>query len=484
MSMTTSDSAGPDVEAHHVDPVPETDRRGRARDLFAVWFSANLNVGNCIFGFVIALTCPNIWYAALAVVLGNVLGTVLMALHSVQGARLGIPQLIQSRGQFGYYGALVPVAAAMLMYAGFTVSVTVAGGQSIAAATDGGFGIRPAMLLIAAVSFVIALVGYNAIHHVSKWATVPLTIALLVIGVAAVVHPHTPAPAGPVTLAGFLTATGVATSFALTYAPFVSDYSRYLPSRTSGRAVFGWTAAGVFLSATAVCLLGAFISLKFGAADIFLGARAAMGGGGAAEVVLLVSAVGLVLTNVLNVYGGMLNLITGLSTFVRVSTGFRTRLLTLLPTFVLGTTLAMFASGDFSANLSAFISLLLLLLIPWGAVNLVDFYLVQHGTYDVSAMYARKGPYWENRRTWTVRGVSWKVMASYVIGVAAGFPFAANSWFTGPLAERLGGGDVSWIPGLLVTTAVYVALVSLSRGQAVGGPATHEHTAPREGATP
>ncbi len=148
-----------------------------------------------------------------------------------------------------------------------------------------------------------------------------------------------------------------------------------------------------------------------------------------------------------------------------MSTGFRTRLLTLLPTFVLGTTLAMFASGDFSANLSAFISLLLLLLIPWGAVNLVDFYLVQHGTYDVSAMYARKGPYWENRRTWTVRGVSWKVMASYVIGVAAGFPFAANSWFTGPLAERLGGGDVSWIPGLLVTTAVYVALVSLSRGQ-------------------
>src|ERR1700755_2676574 len=92
------------LEAHHVDPVPPSERTGRARDLFSLWFSANLNVGNAVFGLVIFSIVPDFWLGCAAILIGNVIGTALMALHSVQGARLGIPQLIQSRGQFGYFG--------------------------------------------------------------------------------------------------------------------------------------------------------------------------------------------------------------------------------------------------------------------------------------------------------------------------------------------------------------------------------------------
>lgn len=40
---------------------------------------------------------------------------------------------------------------------------------------------------------------------------------------------------------------------------------------------------------------------------------------------------------------------------------------------------------------------------------------------------------------------------------------------------------MSWIPGLLVTTLVYVALVSLSRGQTLAAPATRGSTTPTDG---
>ncbi|MDG5809393.1 cytosine permease [Streptomyces ossamyceticus] len=183
-------------------------------------------------------------------------------------------------------------------------------------------------------------------------------------------------------LASFLAGTSVAVTFALTYAPAVSDYSRYLPSDASGRAVFWWTAVGVFLSST-FCAVDVLLAAKFAAADVFQSASAALGGGALATVVLVVTALGLVVTNMLNLYGGMLNLITGLATFVKISNSFRTRAAMMLPTLAIGLGLAVTASQDCNGNLTAFLSFMLPLLIPWGAVNLMDFY--QHGERDSRA---------------------------------------------------------------------------------------------------
>ena len=51
-----------------------------------------------------------------------------MALHPAQGPRLGIPQMIQSRAQFGFYGAVVPILLVIMMYIGFFASSGVLGG--------------------------------------------------------------------------------------------------------------------------------------------------------------------------------------------------------------------------------------------------------------------------------------------------------------------------------------------------------------------
>lgn len=48
-----------------------------------------------------------------------------MALHASQGPRRGLPQMIQSRAQFGYRGVVLPLFLALFTYIIFAVVDTV-----------------------------------------------------------------------------------------------------------------------------------------------------------------------------------------------------------------------------------------------------------------------------------------------------------------------------------------------------------------------
>ena len=45
-----------------------------------------------------------------------------MAFHAAQGPTLGLPQMIQSRAQFGYRGVIVPLFATAFTYLAFNVA--------------------------------------------------------------------------------------------------------------------------------------------------------------------------------------------------------------------------------------------------------------------------------------------------------------------------------------------------------------------------
>src|ERR1700693_5896971 len=104
------------VERKGIEFVPTSERYGTPRRLFTIWFSVNLSILCLSVGKLGVLAgLPLIWtFCALAV--GNVLGTVFMAAHSAQGPRLGIPQMIQSRAQFGVIGAALPLVAVVITY--------------------------------------------------------------------------------------------------------------------------------------------------------------------------------------------------------------------------------------------------------------------------------------------------------------------------------------------------------------------------------
>ena len=116
---------------------------------------------------------------------------------------------------------------------------------------------------------------------------------------------------------------------------------------------------------------------------------------------------------------------------------------------VAGTAIAVVGRTNFVPNYTNFILFLAYFLIPWTAVNLVDFYFVRREQYDIDAIFDRDGIYGK---------VSWQAMTAYLLGVAVEIPFMSTTFYTGPMVAHLGGADIAWIVGLVVTSVTYFIL--------------------------
>jgi NCS1 family nucleobase:cation symporter-1 len=116
--------------------------------------------------------------------------------------------------------------------------------------------------------------------------------------------------------------------------------------------------------------------------------------------------------------------------------------------FVVGTILACLSSAHFYSSFENFIGVLLFFFVPWSAINLVDYYLVKHGRYDVQSFFKPDGIY---------GGFQWWACLCYVITLAVQVPFLDQLFYVGPLVSSLGGADISWIVGFGVASLLYLA---------------------------
>src|SRR6202020_463863 len=64
-------------------------------------------------------------FTSLAGALGILFGTVFVAFHASQGPELGLPQMIQSRAQFGYRGVVVVLLGTLFTFIGFKLADSV-----------------------------------------------------------------------------------------------------------------------------------------------------------------------------------------------------------------------------------------------------------------------------------------------------------------------------------------------------------------------
>jgi purine-cytosine permease-like protein len=156
-----------DVETRSVDWVPHSERFGKSSDLANIWFVGNVNLTAMATGVVALSLGSNLIWTAIAVVLGSLFGTFFMAFHSAQGPQLGIPQLVQSRAQFGYIGAALTVwVFALANYMTYNTSDAILSGSAMYEI----FKIPPhfGFFLAAAIATIIAIYGYSLIHFLNK----------------------------------------------------------------------------------------------------------------------------------------------------------------------------------------------------------------------------------------------------------------------------------------------------------------------------
>jgi NCS1 family nucleobase:cation symporter-1 len=444
----TTGRAVPGVEERSIEFVPPEERHGSVRSLFTVWFGANMQVTSAVTGALgVVLGLPLPW-AIVALAIGNLLGAVFMALHSAQGPKLGIPQMIQSRAQFGFYGAIVPLVLVVLMYVGFFATSAVLGGSALAGWW--GIGRTPATIVVSAACTVLAVYGYRLIHQYERWISLIAALAFAYLTYRLLTGHHVSGVwhSGHVGAGTFLLVVAIAATWQITYAPYVADYSRYLPETTSVRAAFWWTYAGT--------VIGTLWMMTFGSLCAAVATKSFEGGSVSFVVGLarphwvfsLVIVAGIVAVNVLNLYGMFMSATTTLTALRPIQMRGGIRLGFILAAAVVGTVVALAASADFLENFENFILFLAYFLIPWTAINLVDFYFVRRGRYDIDAIFRPDGIY---------GGVNWRTIGAYGIGVAVEVPFVSTTFYTGPLVEHLGGADVSWVIGLIVASGLYSA---------------------------
>src|ERR1700677_4177484 len=157
------------IEQHSIDYVPIAERHGKVWHLWPVWFSGDAHLATLAVGVLGVQLGGNLLWTAVAVALGCALGTFFMAFHSTQGPQLGLPQMIQSRPQFGYTGALLVWVVALIAYIGYNAFNQVLCAQALHQLTPV---IPPnsstAIVLFALAAVSLAALGYDKIHQAQR----------------------------------------------------------------------------------------------------------------------------------------------------------------------------------------------------------------------------------------------------------------------------------------------------------------------------
>lgn len=163
MSIATGHAQGRGPEIRSIDYVPLNERHGKVSHIGPLWFMSNAQIATLAVGLISITTGGNLIWSLIAIAAGTLIGTLFMAAHSSQGPQLGLPQMIQSRPQFGYIGALLVWLFAYLQYAGFNVFNTVLAGQAIQGSVHAGSD-SLWIWIVTIIAFVVALFGYDLIH--------------------------------------------------------------------------------------------------------------------------------------------------------------------------------------------------------------------------------------------------------------------------------------------------------------------------------
>lgn len=113
---------------------------------------------------------------------------------------------------------------------------------------------------------------------------------------------------------------------------------------------------------------------------------------------------------------------------------------------VVGTILCLLGKSNFLSFFLNFIFFISYFLIPWISINLVDYYLLRHGKYNVKDIFDLNGQYGK---------IYMITCTAFLVSILAEVPFINTSFYVGPIAKALHGADLAWVAGLIVPAVLY-----------------------------
>ena len=435
-------------ELNDINFIGESERRGKASDLFWPWAGANvsllaLSYGAFFLGFGISF-----WQATIAAVIGTVGSFALVGVSSLAGKRSSAPTMTLSRAAFGVKGNLLPGLLSYLVFVGWeTVLVslaTLATGTVLERATslDRNIALVLGFLIAATLTIFGGVLGHPVIMKLQRWITgitVVATVTYIVLTLDEVNWDSVFAIKAGST-AGLIGAIIFAiTGIGLGWVNSAADYSRYLPRSVSSKAVFGWTVLGAAIVPITLVIYGSALS----GSSKELSDAIAMDPIGALTQLLptwflipfaLVAILGLVGGAILDLYSSGLTLI---SIGVKVKRPVAAAIDGTIMLF--GTIYIVWFATDFFAPFQGFLITLGVPVAVWSAIFVADVVLrkrdyVEADLFSETGRYGRVNPI---------------AIALVAIGSLVGWGFVTNTFarwlnWQGYFMGAIGGKEGQW----------------------------------------
>lgn len=424
------------VETHGIAPVPEDQRYGRPGRMFTVWFAPQVTMTGVFTGTLAIALGLGFWLGLLAMTIGTVVGSLVVAYLCTWGPRTGTAQLPNSRMAFGG-GVVLPAALQWLSSIAWDGLVGLFGGEALSILL--GIPFWAAVLIVLVLQGAVGFFGYEVIHRVQAVLTVVLLATFVVFAVKLVSgHPVVtpPTAAGADLVGAFVLEVTIALSLAISWASYAADFSRYLPASSSPMRVFGFSFAGITLAYLFVQGIG------IAGADLLAdqtaeGVRTVMGGGVLGVIALLAIALASVGSSAMNDYSGSLALQT---IGVRVR-----RPVSAVVVTVLAFSLIMWLHASDTASRFTDVLLLVGYWIPaFVAIVVIDWLIRIKGRRSIN-------PALET----TDRRDAVAAIVVFVLSYAAAIPFMDTTLIQGPVARAWHNADIAYFVNFLVAALLY-----------------------------
>ena len=435
------------IEVNGINFISESERKGSAKSLFWPWAAANvsflaLSYGSFFLGFGISF-----WQATAAAIIGTLGSFSLVAISSLAGKRANAPTMTLSRAAFGVKGNVLPGFLSYLIFVGWeTVLVSLATLASETVFTRA-LGVNSDLskimgfLLAGGLTVLGGVLGFKVIMKIQFYLTIitlVLTLGYITLTIDQLNWSAVSAiPTG--STQGFIGALIFAiTGIGLGWVGCAADYSRYLPRKTSSKAVVGWT---IFGASVVPIILVIYGSLLAGSSKA-LNDQVASDPIGALTTLLptwylipfaLVAILGLIGGAILDLYSSGLVLVSiGLPVKRHIAASIDGVIMTI------GTIYLVWFASDFFVPFQGFLITLGVPVAVWSGLFVAD--VLMRKSYAETDLFDVKGRY---------GAYNFKSIGLVLFGTIIGWGLVTNSlasWLSwqGYLLSPFGGKDGPW----------------------------------------
>jgi nucleobase:cation symporter-1, NCS1 family len=458
------------LEQRGIRPVPPEHRFGTSKRLITLWFSAQVNPTTMFVGVLGTASFIGLgWiWGIVAIVVGNVVGSITVAMLGVIGVRTGSPQLQQSRESFGR-AIHFPATLTWITQIGFEALESIFAAEALHVLTGMSFYLGLAITFVC--MGIISIMGYEAIHLFQKvMAGVLLVLFAIITAKTFLRGPHIVAhlPNGSFE-GGFVLMIAIVVGYAVSWGVVSSDYSRYLPRDCSAFGTFSAIFFPMVLGMIWIEILGFAVSSLYVGLSSMAGVNQIMGGGALGGVAMIAMFLGTMSIMTVTDYSGALAaqavgapIIRPLATGISAACAFGVA--------------AWLNTGSTGPKFEDVLLLISYWITPWTAVVLIDW--ARRSKRLNWGQHARifESAYSDLRAGWR----EWSAVTAVVIGFLVCIPFSdtttgfdiatahpATKWYFGGFANHfMAGGDTAFYVGFFVSAVVYLTLLALGRARA------------------